>query len=293
MKFYTSCPVCNSKKIFKKEEIKDHFLSKESFSLYECKDCQVLFTNPRPEDKELGKYYDSKEYLSHSTKQNGIFGKTYALLRRFNIQRKYQIVQNLISIGKILDIGCGTGELLNFFQQRNWECEGIEPNIMAKEFAKTKYHLNVNDESHIRKIQNKSFDIISMWHVLEHVPNINKRMEEVHRLLKNNGYLIIAIPNLTSWDAGFYKTYWAGYDVPRHLYHFTPEAFQLFANKHNLQIIDILPLKLDSYYVSFLSEKYLKNNFQPIRAFWNGLRSNLASRRTKNYSSLIYVLKKF
>lgn len=293
MKFYKSCPVCNSKKIFKKGEVKDFFLSKEIFSLYECKNCKVLFTNPRPENKELGKYYDSEKYLSHNTKKSGIFGKTYVILRQFNIKRKFQIVQNLISNGKILDIGCGTGELLNFFQQRNWSCEGIEPNIMAREFAKKKYHLNVNDESNIKKIQNENYDIISMWHVLEHVPDINKRIEEVQRLLKKNGYLIIALPNPTSWDARFYKTHWAGYDVPRHLYHFTPEAFQVFANKHNFRIINILPLKLDSYYVSFLSEKYLKNRSQLIRALWNGFRSNLAGRKTKNYSSLIYVLKKF
>ena len=152
------------------------------------------------------------------------------------------------------------------------------------------YDLKVEDESCIKNFSPESFDIISMWHVLEHVPDVNKRMQETKHLLKKQGYLIIALPNPTSWDAAFYKNYWAGLDVPRHLYHFSPDAFRGLVNKHNLRIISRLPLKLDAFYVSLLSEQYKKNNFAIASAFFNGVRSNIKAANDGNYSSIIYIL---
>ncbi len=292
MKTATFCPVCDSKNIFKKSDVKDYFLTQEIFPLWECKDCHLIFTNPRPEDEDLGRYYESPDYLSHDTKSSGALGKLYQILRNINIKQKYKIVSELIGTGKILDIGCGTGELLHYFQKQKWECIGVEPNASARGFARKHYHLKVEKEQGLQNLPATYFDVISMWHVLEHVPNVNERMIEIKRILKKEGYLIIALPNITSWDANLYKDYWAGLDVPRHLYQFSPQAFRNMATQHDLQIINILPLKLDAFYVSLLSERYRKTGFPLFRAFINGIRSNRAAIKTGNYSSLIYVLKK-
>jgi len=292
MKKISTCPACQSKNIFETLDVKDYFLTQENFSIWHCGDCELSFTNPRPQDESLGKYYESQEYLSHDTKNSGIIGKLYQFLRKINIRRKYNIVSELIGTGKILDIGCGTGELLNYFQKQKWECLGVEPNAIARNFSKTHYHLKVEEEQSLQNLQPSSFDIISMWHVLEHVSDINKRIDEVKRLLKNEGNLIIALPNLSSWDAVLYKDYWAGLDVPRHLYHFSPEAFSNLAKRHDLQIIKTLPLKFDAFYVSLLSERYKKTHLPIFRAFVNGATSNRIAAKTGNYSSLIFVLKK-
>ncbi len=290
MKTATSCPVCDSKNIFKTSDVKDYFLTQESFSLWKCKDCNLVFTNPRPEDDDLGRYYESPDYLSHNTGASGFTGRLYKFLREKNIKRKFNIINRLIRTGTILDIGCGTGELLNYFQNNNWRCQGIEPNVKARNFAKAQYDLKVEEESAIKNFTPESFDIITMWHVLEHVPDVNRRMQQTKHLLKKQGYLIIALPNPVSWDALFYKKYWAGLDVPRHLYHFSPDAFKRLANKHNLQIISSLPLKLDAFYVSLLSERYKKNNLATAEAFFNGIRSNIKASKNGNYSSIIYIL---
>jgi len=292
MKRASVCPVCQSKYIFKTLDVKDYFLSQENFSIWQCKDCNLSFTNPRPENEHLGKYYESRDYLSHDTKSSGAIGKLYQFLRKINIKQKYKIVNGLTGIGEILDIGCGTGELLNYFQKHKWECLGIEPNVSARDFARTHYRLKVEEEPELQKLSAASFDIISMWHVLEHVPDVNGRMVEIKKILKMEGFLIIALPNITSWDATLYKGYWAGLDVPRHLYHFSPQAFRNLAEQHGLKIINILPLKFDAFYVSLLSERYMKTNFPLFRAFLSGIRSNQVAVKTGNYSSLIYILKK-
>ena len=292
MKKILTCPVCQSINLIKKFDVKDYFLTQENFSIWQCKSCGLLFTNPIPKAQNLGKYYESPDYLSHDTSSSGVIGKLYQFLRKINIARKYKIVTNLKNSGNILDIGCGTGELLNYFQNQNWSCLGIEPNEPTRKFAKAHYNLKVEEEQSLETIPSQSFDIISMWHVLEHVPDVNERIIQVKRILKNNGHLIIALPNPISRDANYYKTYWAGLDVPRHLYHFSPQAFENLANRHNLEIIHTLPLKMDAYYVSLLSERYMKNTMPVFRALLNGTKSNLSAKKTGNYSSLIYVLNK-
>lgn len=292
MKKLDTCPVCQSENILKTLDVKDYFLSQEHFSIWKCLNCDLLFTNPRPENENLAKYYDSPDYLSHDTEDNGAIGKLYSFLREINIRRKYKIIRALHDTGKILDIGCGTGELLNYFQNRKWECFGIEPNASARNFAKSHYHLQVEEEQNLQNLPDTSFDIISMWHVLEHVPDVNERLQVAKRILHDNGYFIIALPNPISPDAMYYKEYWAGLDVPRHLSHFSPKAFKKLAKLHGLQIINILPLKMDAYYVSLLSERYKKTSLPLMRAFLSGYRSNRSASKSGNYSSLIYVLKK-
>ncbi len=292
MKRPLKCPVCQGQQLSKKLDVKDLFFTREDFSIWECRDCSVLFTWPQPSSAEIGRYYETPAYLSHNTEKNGLLGKFYAFLRSINIRKKFKIVEKYVPQGRLLDIGCGSGELLKYFAGQGWEVMGIEPSKAAREFAKKKYGLKIEAEQEIKNLPNLSFDVVSMWHVLEHVADVNERMEQVHRLLKKDGVAVIALPNPLSWDAEYYKKYWAAYDVPRHLYHFSQKAFACLAQKHHFQIIQILPLKMDAFYVSLLSEGYKKGNFVLAKAFFSGLKSNRKAKQSGDYSSLIYVLRK-
>ncbi len=292
MEKLSNCPLCGSTPIRQIMHTKDYFYTGEEFNLYQCENCEVIFTNPRPEAGSLGKYYNTKNYLSHNTKNNGFTGRIYSLLRKKNIRYKYKLISHLTPKGQILDIGSGTGELLDYFKKEGWTTRGIEPNKKAREFAVKNYNLTIGDENELERQEENSFDVITLWHVLEHIPKANERIEKVKRLLKSNGLLVIALPNPTSFDAIHYGAYWAGYDVPRHLFHFTPQAFVNFSKARGLKIIKTKPLKFDAYYVSYLSEKYKQNHPALLRATIPAWRSNLMANKTGNYSSLIYFLKK-
>ena len=292
MKNPTACPLCQGQNLSKKLDVKDFFFTKEDFSIWECSDCSVLFTHPQPSKEQLGKYYDTPDYLSHNTKQNGLLGKIYAALRNYNINGKYKMVSRHIQQGRLLDIGCGTGELLHYFVKKGWEGMGIEPNASARKFARDNYGLTIEGEEELEQLPEKSFDVVSMWHVLEHVPDVHERMEQVSRVLKDQGIAVIALPNPASPDAAYYKKYWAAYDVPRHLFHFPAKAFVRLAEAHHFRLVEILPLKLDAYYVSLLSERYLENRLPIVRAVYRGWVSNSQAKKTGNYSSQIFILRK-
>jgi|WetSurMetagenome_2_1015567.scaffolds.fasta_scaffold85646_2 2-polyprenyl-3-methyl-5-hydroxy-6-metoxy-1,4-benzoquinol methylase len=286
------CPVCKNNNIVVFLGCKDHFFTNENFNICKCNECGFLFTNPRPPSQELGRYYKSENYISHSNSQKGIINRIYHIIRKRNHKKKYNIINREIANGKILDIGCATGEFLHFFQKKGWDVNGIEPDPDARKFACESYKMKVSSESELDNFENEIFDVITMWHVLEHVSDLNRRMSDIVRLLKTNGLIVIAIPNAGSYDAQHYGSFWAGYDVPRHLYHFTPEvALKLFC-RYSLKCIKIVPMKFDSFYVSLLSEKYLSKQKKYLKAFFIGLKSNCRGRKNNNYSSLIFLLKK-
>lgn len=291
LKQIEQCPVCLNSNISIYINTKDYFFTQESFSLTKCLSCDFVFTNPIPIN--LGKYYDTPEYLSHNTGDNGMMGKLYSYLRNINIKRKYDLVSRYNSSGIFLDIGCGTGEVLKYFKDNNWIVQGIEPNSSALEFGKTNYNINIGEENELDNLQTNSFDVISMWHVLEHVPDLHKRLAQISKLLKKTGTIFIALPNLDSPDSKKYKEYWSALDVPRHLHHFTQQTFEKLISYHGMKLIHAEPMKFDSYYVSMLSEKYKKNSLFLISAFISGIISNLKAKKKNNYSSMIYVVKKF
>jgi len=289
LKKINKCPICSSNNLKEYMQTKDFFFTQEDFTLSKCKDCNFVFTNPIP--LNLGKYYETPDYLSHNTGDNGIMGSLYSKLRDINIKRKFKLVTKYSAKGNILDIGCGTGELLNFFKINNWSVTGIEPNQSARIFANSKYKIDVGEEEMLDKFTPNNFDIISMWHVLEHVPDLNNRLSQIKKLLKKDGTIFIALPNLNSPDAKKYKEYWSAIDAPRHLYHFTQQTFESLISKHNMKLVHAEPMKFDSFYVSMLSEKYKKNSLYLPSAFINGFVSNIVAAKENTYSSMIYVVK--
>lgn len=286
------CPVCASKKISLFLETEDYFFTNEKFSLSQCDSCNFVFTNPIPQQDEIGKYYETETYLSHDSTNKGIIGSIYNKVRQINLKNKYSIVSKYKSTGSILDIGCGTGELLNYFEKEKWQTLGIEPNEGAREFAKANYNISVKEESELNRLDSKSHDVISMWHVLEHVYNLNDRMNSVVRILKEDGVAIIALPMVDSPDSIKFKKYWAGLDVPRHLYHFSAKTFELLVKKHKLKVIGKYPMKFDSLYVSWLSNKALNKRFAFIHGVVDGLVSNGRANKLTNYSSMIFILQR-
>ncbi len=290
MKKYLNCPICNEQSFTTHLNCKDYTVSGKEFSISKCDSCGFKFTNPIPQENEIGKYYESEEYISHSNTSKTIIDKLYQAVRKYTIKKKYNLVKK--NATAILDVGSGTGEFLSFCKHKGLITKGIEPSDSARNFSIKNYKLDISEEKELDHLEEKSFDVITMWHVLEHVYHLNKRIEQIKRLLKEKGTIVIAVPNCSSYDAGKYQKYWAAYDLPRHLYHFTPNDIKLLMNKHGLKVETILPMHFDSYYVSMLSEKYKNGKGNIFKGFWSGLISNIKATGKNTYSSQIYIIKK-
>lgn len=287
------CPVCSSENQAEFLRCTDYFVSKESFMIMRCDDCGFCFTNPRPRLEDIGPYYDSSEYVSHSKTAKGFTNRLFHFARNFTLERKKRILKKYSSGSIVLDYGCGTGEFLAKMKSASWNCLGIEANAQAREHAIKKYGLEVSDENGLEKLADDSLDAISMWHVLEHVYPLHERLQRFYNKLNAGGTMFVALPNMNSMDAMIYKEHWAAYDVPRHIYHFTPESIGSLMAEHGFTLVKTLPMPLDAYYISLLSEKYKKGSSRMIRAGFNGFRSNFKARfKTGDYSSLIYIFKK-
>ncbi len=286
------CIICGSNDFELFLKCRDYFLSQEEFNIMKCKNCGHKFTYPVPAN--IDKYYESDKYISHSDSKKGLVDFLFQLVKNYTLPRKFLLVNKYSKGKKILDIGCGTGDFLNLFNKKGWETHGIEPNEKARNFANSKHNLlNIKDDNYIKCIENEYFDVITMWHVLEHVPSVNEKLDDIKRILKTDGILIIAVPNADSFDAKIYSEFWAGYDIPRHLYHFTINTIDKLLAKHRFSISKIIPMKFDSYYISLLSEKYKNHKTNFFKALCNGLRSNIyALKNDNNYSSLIFIIKK-
>jgi 2-polyprenyl-3-methyl-5-hydroxy-6-metoxy-1,4-benzoquinol methylase len=294
MENLSSCPICNCKVFAPLFQAKDNTVSKDFFSIVSCNDCGFKFTNPRPTKTEIGPYYKSDEYISHSNANKGLINGLYQLVRGYALTSKIRLVKNLVGDGKmLLDIGCGTGAFLNTAKLAGYTVVGVEPDAGARQMAMQEYGLAIKEEADLTTLKENSFDVITMWHVLEHVHNLTERIQTLFRLIKTDGCVIIAVPNCESSDAKVYGANWAAYDVPRHLYHFTQKDIELLALTNGFSLLLVKQMWFDSFYVSMLSEKYKYGKLNIIRAMWNGALSNLkALGKDKNASSKIYVLKK-
>ena len=272
--------------------VKDHSVSGEEFELIKNSKYGFLETRPQPSSDKLPDYYKSEDYISHTDSQRNLFEKAYHLVRSISLKKKLRLINSFTSESKILlDIGCGTGDFLQAAQENDWTVYGIEPNERARRIANGKTKNRVFNLEKLQEFEAQGFDVITLWHVLEHLPNLEAQVEIFKKLLKPDGTLIIAVPNYKSYDANYYKEFWAAYDVPRHLWHFSKTSMSNLLSKESFQIIKIRPMLFDAFYVSLLSEKHKNGKMNLIKGFLIGLYSNLKSMSTKEASSLIYIIK--
>lgn len=290
---YESCPNCGSSDISFVLTAKDFTVSGDEFGIWECKNCTIRFTQDIPNSEEIGKYYQSENYISHSDTSTGLINNLYHKVRRRTLvqKRKLIIAATGKSTGKILDVGCGTGAFLDTMQHANWLCTGIEPDESARKKALELYNLKVKAAGEFYNLPSGTFDAITLWHVLEHVHELHPYISQLRTLLTPGGKLFIAVPNHTCGDEKIYNEYWAAYDVPRHLYHFSSKAMETLMDQHGLKIEKMQPMWYDSIYVSMLSEKYKTGIQHPVRALINGTISNLETIFDRSKcSSLIYII---
>ena len=282
------CPWCGAPSEHSYIKLKDHFLSQEDFEIFECDQCHLLFTEPRPSADLIGAYYKSENYFSHQENKKGFIPRVYEFVKSFNIKRKVKAATDGLTKGRVLDIGCGVGDFLVAMQKLGWDVSGIEPDNGARSIAQNRLSQNLLTPELSVTLPDHSFDLITLWHVLEHVDDLHSQITEIQRLLKPQGRLIIAVPNFKSYDAEYYKSYWAAWDVPRHLNHFCPDSMRTIFAQTKLKFIDIQKLVWDAFYISYLSAGFRKQSLPLVRGFFVGLRSNAKARRSGMYSSLIY-----
>lgn len=267
---------------------KDYLITKEEFSLEIDNNYEMLITKPQP--KNLDKYYQTINYISHTDQAKTFIDKIYQTVKKYTLTKKIKLLNEYSKNGKsILDIGCGTGEFLALTKNQNWTSFGIEPNENARRKAKLK---NIDVTANFEELNQQKFNVITLWHVLEHLPDLPNQIKKITNLLETKGTLIIAVPNFKSYDAKYYKEHWAAYDTPRHLWHFSQQSIIKLFKEKKFKVIKTIPMKFDSYYVSLLSEKYKNGKQNYLKAIYRGWLSNYKAKRTTEYSSLIYVLKK-
>jgi 2-polyprenyl-3-methyl-5-hydroxy-6-metoxy-1,4-benzoquinol methylase len=290
----SNCPICNNHTFHHFLRCSDYTTTKEEFNIIRCSECSFLITSPRPSQSEIGKYYQSDKYISHTGSSKNLTDKLYLLARSYSLSKKRHLIERHLKPGTLLDYGSGTGEFLNHCSIHGWKVEGVEPSQEAKSKAKQFAHLIIHSD--LEELTNRKFQVITLWHVLEHIHTLTDTLKRLTELLHEKGKIIIAVPNPESYDAKKYQQYWAAYDVPRHLWHFKKKDISALLKQSGLTLVDIQPMKLDSFYVSLLSESYKHGTRyrlrQLISAFFNGLTSNRKAKLEMNYSSLIYIAEK-
>ncbi len=288
------CPYSASTNLVKLGECVDVTVSKKRFSIYKNLDNDLIFTWPRPLESEIGDYYEAEDYISHSDTNSGLFNKLYQNVRMFTLKNKVNLVSKYANTGKrLLDIGCGIGAFLNQAKQSGFSVTGIEPSLKARTIAKDKYNLDVFDSYFLEEIPKESQDIVTMWHVLEHVYDLKATIHALQNVLKTKGKAVIAVPNANSYEASIYNFDWAGYDVPRHLYHFTPKFLESTFLSNGFKLIHKEIMPFDPFYVCLLSEKIKTGKIRYITGFWNGFRSFIKGKKDTNQgTSLIYIFEK-
>lgn len=270
---------------------RDYAVSNEEFDLLHNEEMDMLVTNPQPRD--LPRYYESESYISHTDANKTLVDRIYQVVKKFSMLTKLSLANSYSNEKKtLLDIGAGTGDFLLAAQNDGWSIAGVEPNSVARIKAQEKKISLIPD---LESMPGKKFNVITLWHVLEHLADLENQILKIVWHLEDEGVLIVAVPNFKSYDANYYQDVWAAYDVPRHLWHFSRKSIERLFHKHGLQLIRTKPMLFDAFYVSLLSEKYKSGKsgfFNFPKAMFRGFCSNLSAWRSKEYSSIIYVLKK-
>lgn len=270
--------------------LRDYSVSQEEFKLYHDQELDLLITKPIPDLGNLARYYESEDYISHTDGARSLFEKLYQLVKGITLRRKLHLINGLTNQkGVLVDFGAGTGDFALIAKEGGWNVIGFEPNSKARLLAENKGIQFIDTTA---SMDDHSVDVITLWHVLEHVPDINSQIKEFKRVLKPRGKIVVAVPNFKSYDAGYYGCYWAAYDVPRHLWHFSRSAVRQIFQKEEMKLVRTLPMVFDAFYVCLLSEKYKSGKMSFVKAFLLGLKSNWKALKTGEYSSQIYVIEK-
>jgi 2-polyprenyl-3-methyl-5-hydroxy-6-metoxy-1,4-benzoquinol methylase len=292
---YLDCPLCGSAEINDVLIAKDNTVSGEEFHIMECGYCSLRFTQEVPDSISIAPYYKAEDYISHTNTSKGLVNRVYQFVRKRTMVKKRKLIGKYTGIkkGSLLDVGSGTGSFAHYMKQNEWQVTGLEPDEDARKVAAQLYNLELEHTKELFQLKPGSFDAITLWHVLEHVHDLHAYVRQLKILLNEKGKLFIAVPNYTSADAMIHGRYWAAYDVPRHLYHFSPKAMNVLMEKNGLKIIKHKPMWYDSFYISLLSTKYKTGKTNWMGAFFNGFWSNLkAIRNVKRCSSVIYIIEK-
>ena len=290
-----TCPLCGGQQLEHALTCTDFYASGEKFEVVRCAHCGFLMTQNVPIEAEIGKYYETPDYISHSDTQKGLMNRVYHWVRQYMLSQKARLVKQAskLSKGVLLDYGTGTGYFANTMVRKGWTVNAIEKSPQARMFAKEHFNLNVDAETALPNYQAEKFDVVTLWHVMEHLEHLNEMWDTLYRILKERGVLIIAVPNPSSYDAKKYKEWWAAYDVPRHLWHFSPSTMQQFGAKHGFILEAEHPMPFDAFYVSMLTEKYKGNSLSFIKGLWTGTCAWFNSLGKKERSSsMIYVFRK-
>lgn len=291
---YTTCPLCKGSSIQSVMSVKDHSISQEIFEVYNCASCSFVFTQQVPDQEHIGRYYEGDAYISHSDSRAGLVNKLYHKARSIMLERKQKLIKSYVVGKRHLDYGAGTGYFLEHMKRKGYQVKGIEIDSDARAFAKSNFEIDVDPPSSLMQDQrNDLYDSISMWHVLEHIQEPHALLQKLHQVLSDDGYLFVAVPNHTSTDGQHYGPYWAGYDVPRHLWHFSPKTMRDMARRNGFEVIALEGMPFDPYYNSLLSERYMDRSLALLRGAVSGLKNTIASwSATEKASSIIYILQK-
>jgi 2-polyprenyl-3-methyl-5-hydroxy-6-metoxy-1,4-benzoquinol methylase len=285
-----NCPLCNSDNLDLHIKAVDHNFSLDEFTIVNCKNCSFKFTNPRPTEESIYKYYKSENYISHTSSNKGLFNKVYLRVRSYQFGRKLKIINSEIeNKGGLLDVGCGTGDFLNYCKGAGWNVTGLETDDMARNFALSENKVNVLKSLDEVIHSKKKFDVITLWHVLEHVYKIDDYIKKLKSLLNDNGILILGLPNNCSYDAKYYNKSWYAYDPPIHVSHFNIKNINDIKEKYHFKELKVHPLIFDAYYISMLSEKKMGGKI--LRGIIKGWQSNRKAKSNGQYSSLMYVIR--
>ena len=290
---YSGCPVCANRQVSFSLTATDNTVTGQAFPIWKCENCTLMFTQDVPRQDAIGAYYVSEKYISHSDTRKGIVNRLYHLVRKRTLASKLKLInhETCMQTGNILDIGSGTGAFIHTMKTAGWSTTGIEPDEQARVKAASNYNLETLPAAELFNLPAGKFNAITLWHVLEHVHQLHEYVTQLKKLLAPGGKLFIAVPNYTSYDAGVYSEYWAAYDVPRHLYHFSPQSMNLLMKRHGLHVINSKPMWFDSFYVALLSEQYKNKKGNLIRACLIGFLSNMKTLfNRQRCSSVIYVI---
>lgn len=288
---YNQCPACRTTSIKEYLKVYDHAVSGSAFNLMKCTSCTLVFTQDIPDAEHIEPYYQSEEYISHTETKQDLIARLYHKVRKFTLQLKVRTVKNATQkiVGHHLDIGAGTGAFVHAMEKAGWNSIGLEPSQTARKKANELYLASIYPMNELENFTEGSYSAVTMWHVLEHVHDLHGIIQKIAHILDRDGKLFIAVPNYGSYDAGFYKSYWAAYDVPRHLYHFSPQSMKLLLEQHGMVIDKIKPMWFDSFYVSMLSEKY-KKGFLPRALLIAAISNIIALFSPRKCSSLLYIV---